>query len=108
MISTYDTSDSETAEANVRVEYTDADGETRRSHLAHVIDDLWLARFVVGSVWQIYPFLPATTRVVLTEAHDEVWRCGWNLDGVHIGSQSGPVDVGPGSPCPYRPKGYAS
>ena len=105
VIATYDTSWSESAEANVKVEYVDAEGVTQQTHLADVIDRSWLDRFTPGSTWQIYPYYPATTRVVLTEAHDDVWRCGYNLDGVHIGGQSGPVDVGPGSPFPYRPRG---
>lgn len=108
VVDTYDTSASETAETNVRVEYLDSAGATRLTYLADVIDDSWLDRFTPGSIWQIYPYSPESTRVVLTEAHDEVWRCGWNLDGVYIGGQSGPVDVGPGPPFPYRPRGYAS
>jgi len=108
VVGTYDTSDSETAEANVKVEYVDAEGATRQTYLADVIDDSWLDRFRPGSVWKIYPYSPESTRVVLTEAHDEVWRCGWNLDGVYMGGQSGPVDRGPGSPFPYRPRGYGS
>lgn len=85
-----------------------AAGETRPACLADVIDDSWLDRFTPGSSRQIYPYTPATTRVVLTEAQDEAWRCGWNLDGVYLGGQSGPVDREPGSPFPYRPRGYGS
>lgn len=40
----------------------------------------------------------ADSVVFLTEAHDEVWRSGWKLDGVRIGGEGGPVKPGPGSP----------
>lgn len=106
VIGAYDTSASETAEPNVQVRYTGADGEDRRAWLADVIHESWLDRFAPGSVWQIYPYSPETTRVVLTEAHDDVWRRGWNVDGVYgLGGNSGPVDIGPGSPFPHRPRG---
>ncbi|UOQ57025.1 hypothetical protein MUN78_15385 [Leucobacter allii] len=109
VIRAFDTSGAETAEPNVRVAYVDADGEARERYLADVIDDSWLDRFAPGSVWWIHAYSPETTRVVLTEAHEEVWRCGWNVDGVHgLGGSSGPVDVGPGSPFPHRPRGCAS
>ncbi|WP_097865760.1 hypothetical protein [Streptomyces sp. rh34] len=108
VVRVYDTSLSDSAEANVKVEYVDADGTTQQTYLADVIDDSWLDRFTPGSIWQIYPYSPATTRVVLTGAHNDVWRCGYNLDGVYMGGMSGPIDVGPGSPFPYRPRGYGS
>ncbi|MGJ0203973.1 hypothetical protein [Leucobacter sp. gxy201] len=109
VVGVYDTSASETADPNVKVEYVVTDGETRQRYLADVIDDSWLDRFALGSVWQIYPYSPDTTRVVLTEAHDDVWRCGYNVDGLYgLGGNSGPVDRGPGSPFPYRPRGYGS
>lgn len=108
VIGAYDTSLAESAEVNVKVEYVDAMGETRRVFLADVIDDSWIDSFAPGSIWQIYPYVPAGPRVVLTEAHDDVGRCGWNLDGVYSGGQSGPVDAGSGSPFPYRPRGYGA
>lgn len=92
----------------VMVDYEDADGETRRAGLGDVIHDSWIDRFEEGSRWQVHAYDPPGPRVVLTEVHDEVWRCGWNLDGVHIGGQSGPVDPGPGSPFRHRPRRYGS
>lgn len=82
----------------VLVEYEDADGERRRAGLADMIHDSWLDRFHEGSEWQVYAYAPPGPRVVLASVHDEVWRCGWNLDGVRIGAESGPLEPGPGSP----------
>ncbi|GAA2096395.1 hypothetical protein GCM10009801_65920 [Streptomyces albiaxialis] len=36
--------------------------------------------------------------MLLTEAHEDVVRRGYEFDGVRIGAGSGPVPVGPGSP----------
>jgi hypothetical protein len=108
VIGVYNTSGFETAEPNVKVEFVDASGETQRSYLADVIDDHSIGVFALGSTCQIYPYSPESTRVVLTQAHDDIWRRGYNLDGVHIGGMSGPVDRGPGSPFPARPRGYGA
>ena len=83
------------------VEYRDKDGKGRDAQLADMIHDSWEDRFVPGSQWQVYAFRdPALgdTVVFLTEAHNDVWRNGWKLDGVRIGGESGPVKPGPGSP----------
>lgn len=104
MGSSYD----ESASANVQVEYVDADGETQRVWLADVIDDSWVDRFAVGSPWQIYAHNPPhpTPRVVLTEAHEEVWRCGidMNTNGFGAGYSTGVWPPGPGSPFHLRPR----
>ncbi|MFD0557072.1 hypothetical protein FB566_2327 [Stackebrandtia endophytica] len=83
------------------IEYTGVDGRAYRAQLADEIDVLWRRHFKVGSRWQVVahqdPML-AETRVFLAEAHDEVWRCGFVLDGVHIRFPEGDWQRGPGSP----------
>lgn len=107
VVGAYDNSQSETAEANVQIEYHDALGEKRRAWLGDVIDARSLDRFVPGTQWRIYAFDPPGPRVVLTQDYEEIERAGWNLDSVYAGSGglSGPVDPGSGSPFPYRPRG---
>lgn len=100
--------DIESGSVIVMVEYEDADGQTRRAGLADVIHHSWIDRFEPGTQWQVYAYTVPGPRVVLTEAHEDVWRSGWNLDGVHHGGSRGPVGPGPGSPFPYRPRGYGS
>jgi len=81
--------------------YIGADGEAYNAQLADYIDDSWDEAFAPGSEWQVYAFRDpdlADTVVFLTEAHDEVCRSGYVLDGVRIGGESGPVKRGPGSP----------
>jgi len=83
------------------LQYTGADGEAHNAQLADYIDESWDDTFVPGSEWQVYAFRDpdfAGTVVFLTEAHDEVWRSGYVLDGVRIGGESGPVKRGSGSP----------
>lgn len=97
----------ESAVANVEVEYVDAQGETQQVWLADVIDDSWVDRFPVGSQWQIYAHVPPhpTPRVVLTEAHEDVWRCGFDMRTNRFGgglSLGGPA--GPGSMFHQRPR----
>ncbi|MFI9629946.1 hypothetical protein [Streptomyces sp. NPDC052042] len=82
----------------VWVEYHDAEGDRRTAGLADLIDDSWLERFSPGTQWQVYAFRQPSTRAFLTEAHDDVVRRGYNLDGVRLGGESGPVRTGPGSP----------
>lgn len=81
----------------VWVEY-DLDGVRRTAGLADLIHHSWIDRFEPGTTWQIYAFRDAGSRVLLAEAHDDVVRRGYNLDGVRIGGESGPAPVGPGSP----------
>lgn len=81
--------------------YIGANGDAHDAQLADYIDDSWEESFAPGSEWQVYAFRDpdlADTVVFLTEAHDEVCRCGYVLDGVRIGGESGPVKRGPGSP----------
>ncbi len=83
------------------VEYRDIDGEGHEAQLADVIHGSWEDRFASGTKWQVYAFRDpelAGSVVFLTEAHDDVWRDGWKLDGVRIGGEGGPVKPGPGSP----------
>lgn len=87
----------------VVVEYVDGAGETRTAILADVVDDSWIDRFTPGSRWDVYAFTVPGPRVALTEIHDEVVRSGWNLDGVHLGGDHGPVvPPQPGSPFTRR------
>lgn len=83
------------------VEYRGADGEGHDAQLADLIHDSWEDRFGPGSRWQVHAFRDpdlADSVVFLTEAHNEVWRVGYKLDGVRIGGEGGPVKPGPGSP----------
>lgn len=71
----------------IDVEYRDADGAVRQEFLADVIHDDDVHRFRNGTAWQVYGFeKPRTTarRCLLTEAHDDVPRSGYNLDGVRV------------------------
>jgi|GEM_PF-4741443 len=83
------------------IAYSGVDGRTHRAQLADEIDVPWRRHFKVGSRWQVVahrdPAL-ASTRVFLSDAHDEVWRCGYVLDGVHIRFPDGDRERGPGSP----------
>lgn len=85
----------------LRVEYEGADGAPHEAQLADVVHDSWVQRFAPGTQWQVYAFRDAPfadTVVFLTEAHDDVWRDGFRLDGVRLGGESGPVKPGPRSP----------
>ena len=97
---TFNAEDSEGAQ-DISVHYQGADGKRHHAELADVIDDSWVERFAPGTKWQVYAFRSpklANILVFLTEAHDEVWRSGYKLDGVRLGTESGPVTPGPGSP----------
>jgi len=86
---------------SLTVRYAGADGREHDAELADLIDDSWRDRFAPGSTWQVYAFREprlADTVVFLTEAHEEVWRDGYKLDGVRLGGEGGPVKPGPGSP----------
>lgn len=82
----------------VMVSYVDAHGQTRQAGLADLIHESWLDRFTPGSTWQVYAFRDPQPRVLLTEAHEDVVRCGYTLSGIRLGGESGPVRIGPGSP----------
>lgn len=85
----------------ILVEYRGSDGQGHDAQLADVIHETWKDRFVAESRWQVYAFRNpelSDSVVFLTEAHDDVWRDGWKLDGVRIGGEGGPVKPSPGSP----------
>lgn len=85
----------------ILVEYRDDHGQGHDAQLADIIHESSEARFAPGSNWQVYAFRDpalADSIVFLAEAHDDIWRDGWKLDGVRIGGESGPVAPGPGSP----------
>ncbi|GAA4672926.1 hypothetical protein [Gordonia humi] len=86
---------------SIALRYQGVDGEEHDAELADMIDDSWLDRFAPGTIWQVYAFrdpMLATSVLFLTEAHDDVWRNGYKLDGVRLGGEGGPVRPGPGSP----------
>lgn len=73
------------------VEYHGADGEGPDAQLADLIHDSWEDRFGPGSRWQVYAFRDpdlADSVVFLTEAHNEVWRVDYTLDGVRIDGEA--------------------
>lgn len=80
------------------VEYRDTARNLCTAGLADLIDEPWLDQFSPGNHCQVYAFRNPSTRVFLTEAHEDVVRRGYNLDGVRLGGESGPVKIGPGSP----------
>lgn len=85
----------------ILVEYRGADGEACEAQLADVIHESSEGRFAPGTRWQVYAFRDpelAESVVFLTDAHDDVWRDGYTLDGVRIGGEGGTVKPGPGSP----------
>lgn len=92
--------DSEGAQT-IAVRYRGVDGKKHDADLADLIDDSWLGEFTPGTTWQVYAFRDpqlAGTIVFLAEAHDDVWRDGYKLDGVRLGGEGGPITPGPGSP----------
>ncbi|WP_326698504.1 hypothetical protein OG909_14935 [Streptomyces sp. NBC_01754] len=83
------------------LKYRGIDGAAYDAQLADVIHESWEDRFALGTTWQVYAFRDpglAETVVFLTEAHEDVWRSGYKLDGVRIGGEGGPLKPGPGSP----------
>lgn len=81
--------------------YRGIDGHRHSAQLADYPDETWIDRFAPGSTWQVYAFQDpdlADSVVFLTEAHDDVWRAGYVLDGVRIGVEGGPLKPAPGSP----------
>lgn len=85
----------------ILVAYRDAAGDRRTAQLADIVHESSDARFSPGSHWEVYAFRDlelADSVVFLTEAHDDVWRDGYRLDGVRIGGETGPLKPGPGSP----------
>jgi len=85
----------------VLVEYLGADGVGHDAQLADIVHESSMQRFVPGSTWQVRAFRDpdlADTVVFLAEAHDDVWRDGWRLDGVRIGGEGGALKPAAGSP----------
>jgi hypothetical protein len=81
--------------------YRGHDDNEHKAELADVIDDSWQDRFTRGTTWQVYAFrdpMLADSVVFLTEQHHDIWRSGYKLDGVRLGSEGGPVKPGRGSP----------
>src|SRR5690606_3461521 len=44
-------------------------------------------KFSRGSTWQVHEFCRSRARVVLTAAHDDLWREGYELSGLRLGSE---------------------
>ncbi|MFJ3325838.1 hypothetical protein ACIPMT_15480 [Streptomyces griseus] len=73
------------------------DGAEVDTTIADIVAAESLARFVVGSVWDVYAFEdPAApnndhrTRVILAEAHEDVVRSGYDLGGYVLHNEPGP------------------
>ncbi len=57
------------------------------SLLADYINADQLHRFTSSTRWQVYEFADSSDRVILTEAHDDVLRDGYDLSGVRWGRE---------------------
>lgn len=75
---------SERTNIHVRVETTDGAFD---SVLADLVSAQDVARFAIGSRWSVRSFTGNTARVVLSDAHDDVRRIGYHLDGVRYPSE---------------------
>lgn len=75
------------AETNkILVDYDAADGRPHTAWLGDLIHETSIDRFAPESRWQVYAFADpvlADTMVVLTESHDDVWRSGSMVTGLH-------------------------
>lgn len=70
----------------VIVDYEGTDGEVHTAWLGDLIHESSIDRFVLGSRWQVYAFADpalADSTVVLTESHEDVWRSGSLVAGIH-------------------------
>ncbi|MGC7255618.1 hypothetical protein [Mycobacteroides abscessus] len=78
-----------TAEAKTKkviVDYDGADGKTHTAWLGDLINEASIDRFTPESSWHVYAFADpelADTMVLLTEAHDDMWRSGYLITGLH-------------------------
>jgi len=82
-------SDSEIPAYELVAVRVDVEGITTNAMIADIVTAESLDRFAVGSVWNVYVFEdpvalnddpePDWTRVILTEAHDDVIRTGYDL-----------------------------
>ncbi|MBV7247412.1 hypothetical protein [Streptomyces sp. MW-W600-10] len=76
----------------------DVDGVQVDTTIADIVAAESLARFAVGSVWDVYAFEdpaelnndPHLTRVILTEAHEDVVRTGYDLGTYVLHQEPGP------------------
>jgi hypothetical protein len=78
----------------------DLDGILTDTMIADIVAAEDLDRFAVGSVWNVYAFEdpvalnndpePDRTRVILTEAHDDVIRTGYDLGFYTLHDEAGP------------------
>lgn len=96
VVSTYDDEG-----RTILLRYRGVDGARHTARLADYPAESWVDEFSPGSTWQVYAFRDAELAdsvVFLTEAHEEVWRAGYVLDGVRIGGEHGPLKPSPGSP----------
>lgn len=83
---------------SVEVEFADGAGTLRRARLVDLFDSSAAQAFTMGSQWQVYGFMKAPSRCLLTEAHDDVPRSGYDLDGLRIGREHMRFPARPGSP----------
>ncbi|MEX3756628.1 Uncharacterised protein [Mycobacteroides abscessus subsp. massiliense] len=68
------------------VEYLGGDGRTHVAHLGDLIHESSIDQFTPESSWHVYAFADpelADTMVLLTEAHDDMWRSGYLITGLH-------------------------
>ncbi|WP_097865913.1 hypothetical protein [Streptomyces sp. rh34] len=85
----------------ILLRYRGVDGARHTAQLADYPHGSWVDAIAPGTAWQVYAFRDpglADSVVFLTEAHDDVWRAGYVLDGVRIGGEGGPLKPAPGSP----------
>lgn len=89
----------------VRVRVADNYGGRHwNSTLADLVPPQEYHRFTIGSQWSVYVFEKSRERVLLTEAHEDVLRAGYDLSGVRHGAERWPDHSGPkpGSPLLWR------
>lgn len=70
----------------VMIDYRGTDGMTYTAWLGDLIHESSIDQFTPESRWQVYAFADpelADTMVLLTEKHDDVWRSGSMITGLH-------------------------
>ncbi|WP_420112158.1 hypothetical protein, partial [Pseudactinotalea sp.] len=83
---------------SVEVEFSDGAGTAVRARLVDLFDSSVARAFSIGSQWQVYGFMKAPSRCLLTEAHDDLPRSGYDLDGLRIRQERMTFSARPGSP----------
>ncbi|HEU5129248.1 MAG TPA: hypothetical protein VFU12_14775 [Glycomyces sp.] len=76
----------------------DLGGAAAATMIADIVAEESIDRFAVGSTWSVYAFAdpaalnddPDRTRVILTEAHDDVVRAGYDLGYYTLHCEAGP------------------